>query len=104
MKSAVSTSSQVHPVPRSTLIQTTSEQPRYTIEDVSLGSHKITISKTGYIDYTKWVTVKADSTVSVSADLNADATAGYHTGPTVATTKTPLKVTTVKVPTSWPTR
>ena len=34
----------------------------YTIEDVSLGSHKITISKTGYVDYTKWVTVKVDST------------------------------------------
>ena len=47
----------------------------YTIEDVSLGSHKITISKTGYVDYIKWVTVKVDETSSVSADLNAVATA-----------------------------
>ena len=47
----------------------------YTIEDVSLGSHKITISKTGYVDYIKWVTVKVDSTSSVSADLDAVTTA-----------------------------
>jgi hypothetical protein len=75
----------------------------YTIEDVSLGSHKITISKTGYVDYIKWVTVKVDSTSSVSADLDAVATAATTGVQTVATTKTPLKVTTVKVPTSWPT-
>ena len=74
-----------------------------TIEDASLGSHKITISKTGYVDYIKWVTVKVDSTSSVSADLDAVATAVTTGAPTVATTKTPLKVTTVKVPTSWPT-
>jgi hypothetical protein len=75
----------------------------YTIEDATLGSHKITISKTGYVDYIKWVTVKVDSTSSVSADLDAVATAATTGVPTVATTKTPLKVTTVKVPTSWPT-
>jgi hypothetical protein len=75
----------------------------YTIEDASLGSHKITISKTGYVDYIKWVTVKVDSTSSVSADLDTVATAATTRVPTVATTKTPLKVTTAKVPTSWPT-
>ncbi len=75
----------------------------YTIEDVSLGSHKITISKTGYVDFIKWVTVKVDSTSSVSADLDAVATVDTTLAPTVATTKTPLKVTTAKVPTSWPT-
>lgn len=75
----------------------------YTAEDVSLGSHKITISKTGYADHIKWVTVKVDSTSSVSADLDAVATAATTKAPTVATTKTPLKVTTAKVPTSWPT-
>ena len=74
-----------------------------TIEDVSPGSHKITISSAGYTDYTKWVTVKAASTVSVSADLNQIESAATTRVPTVATTKTPLKVTTVKVPTSWPT-
>jgi PEGA domain/IPT/TIG domain len=74
-----------------------------TLEDVSLGSHKITISYAGYNDYTKWVTVKADSTVSVSADLNQIETAATTKVPTVATTKTPLKANTVKVPTSWPT-
>src|SRR5665647_340640 len=75
----------------------------YTIEDVSLGSHKITVSKTGYVDYIKWVTVKVDSTSSVSANLDAVAASATTNVPTVATTKTPLKVTTVKVPTSWPT-
>ena len=75
----------------------------FTIEDASLGSHKITISKTGYVDYTKWVTVKVDSTSRVSADLNAVATAAPTSVQTVATTKTPLKATTAKVPTSWPT-
>jgi hypothetical protein len=75
----------------------------FTIEDASLGSHKITISKTGYVDYTKWVTVKVDSTSTVSADLNAVATAAPTSVQTVATTRTPLKATTVKVPTSWPT-
>lgn len=75
----------------------------YTIEDVEPGSHKLLLQKTGYVDYTKWVTVKADSTVSVSADLNAVATTATTKPPTVATTKTPLKATTVKVPTSWPT-
>jgi hypothetical protein len=75
----------------------------YTIEDVTLGSHKITVSKTGYVDYIKWVTVKVDSTSSVSANLDAVAASATTNVPTVATTKTPLKVTTVKVPTSWPT-
>ena len=75
----------------------------FTIEDASLGSHKITISKTGYVDYTKWVTVKVDSTSTVSADLNAVATAAPTSVQTVATTRTPLKATTAKVPTSWPT-
>ncbi len=74
-----------------------------TLDDISPGSHKILLQKTGYVDYTKWVTVKADSTESVSADLNAVATAATTKPPTVVTTKTPLKATTVKVPTSWPT-
>ena len=73
----------------------------YTIDDVELGSHKILISSTGYVDYSKLVTVKADSTVSVSADLNAITTITTRVT-TVATTKTIPKATTVKVPTSWP--
>ena len=73
-----------------------------TLDDVSLGSHKILISKTGFDEWSKLVTVKADSTVSMSADLNEIQTT---TVPTVAptTVKTPLKANTVKVPTSWPT-
>lgn len=74
-----------------------------TVEDVEPGSHKILISKTGYVDYIKWVTVKTDSTASVSADLDAVATASTTRIPTAATTQTPLKATTVKVPTPWPT-
>ena len=75
----------------------------YTIEDVSLGSHKILISHTGYNDWSKLVTVKVDSTVSVSADLNEIATTATTRVLTEAPTKTILKATTVKVPTSWPT-
>ena len=74
----------------------------YTLDDVSLGSHKILISKTGYDDWSKWVTVKLDATTTVNADLNAIQTT---TVPTVTptTVKTTLKASTVKVPTPWPT-
>jgi hypothetical protein len=73
-----------------------------TLDDVSLGSHKIVISKTGYEEWSRWVTIKAGITVTVDADLNEIQTA---TVPTVAPTtiKTPLKANTVKVPTPWPT-
>jgi len=74
-----------------------------TVEDVEPGSHKVLISKTGYVDYIKWVTVKTDSTASVSADLDAVETAATTRVPTSATTQTPLKANTVKVPTPWPT-
>jgi len=74
----------------------------YTLDDVTIGSHKILISKTGYDDWSKWVTVKVDVTTTVNADLNAIQTT---TVPTVAptTVKTTLKANTVKVPTPWPT-
>lgn len=75
-----------------------------TLEDVIPGSHKILISNAGYVDYIKWVTVKADSTVSVGVDLTKIQTATTTAAPTVTTTKTPLKANTVKVPTSWPTQ
>ena len=73
----------------------------YSQEDVSLGSHEILISKTGYTDYTKSITVKADSTTIVSADLTEITTSATTTIPTP--TKTVLKANTVKVPTPWPT-
>lgn len=73
-----------------------------TLDDVSLGSHKIVISKTGYEEWSGLVTIKAGITVTVDTDLNEIQTA---TVPTVTPTavKTSLKVTTVKVPTPWPT-
>jgi hypothetical protein len=74
----------------------------YTIEDVSLGSHKILISKTGYDDWSKWVTVKLDATTTVNADLYAIQTTTVTTA-ALTTVKTPLKASTIKVPTPWPT-
>jgi len=73
------------------------------LDDVIPGSHKILISNSGYADYIKWVTVKADSMVSVSADLIKIQTGATTAVPTVTTVKTPLKANTIKVPTSWPT-
>jgi hypothetical protein len=73
-----------------------------TLDDVSLGSHKILISKTGFNEWSKLVTVTAGATTTVNADLNE---IQITTVPTVlpTTVKTPLKANTVKVPTPWPT-
>jgi hypothetical protein len=73
-----------------------------TLDDVSLGSHKIVISKTGYEEWSRLVTIKAGITITVDADLIEIQTT---TVPTVlpTTVKTPLKANTVKVPTPWPT-
>lgn len=74
-----------------------------TLDDVSLGSHKILISNTGYDDWSKVVTVKAGTSIIVNADLNEVQTTATTRVPTVAPSQTSLKANTVKVPTPWPT-
>jgi hypothetical protein len=73
-----------------------------TLDDVSLGSHKIVISKTGYEEWSRSVTLTAGKTVTVDADLNEIQTAAVPTA-AATTVRTPLPANTVKVPTPWPT-
>jgi len=73
-----------------------------TLDDVSLGSHKIVISKTGYEEWSRLVTIEAGITINVDADLNEIQTATVTTV-AATTVRTPLPVNTVKVPTPWPT-
>jgi hypothetical protein len=80
-----------------------------TVDDIIVGSHKITIKKSGYEDWGKIVNVEADDTVDVEAKLYA-VSAATTTAPTnnpapvVTTRPTTARTTaksTVKVPTSW---
>jgi hypothetical protein len=80
-----------------------------TIDELSDGSHKITLKKSGYEDWIKTVTVISGETTDVSATLNtayAQATPTPTPNPTPIptavpkTTRTTVK-STLKVPTTW---
>ncbi|MFA5237768.1 MAG: PEGA domain-containing protein [Methanoregula sp.] len=75
----------------------------YAMTGVVIGSHTIKLMKDGYSDWSKIVKVTNGGTTTVDADLSATQTDVITTVPTSAptTVKTSLKVTTVKVPTSW---
>jgi hypothetical protein len=79
------------------------------VEDLTEGSHKVLISKSGYTDWGKMIKVVADSTTTVDADLaeiSTQATVAQTAAtpiPTVPTaTARTTKVSTIKVPTTWP--
>lgn len=78
-----------------------------TVDDLTEGSHKVLLEKSGYSDWGKMVKVISGSTTTVDADLSeiTIATTARTTVPTTAptTVKTTLKASTVKVPTPWPT-
>lgn len=76
----------------------------YAMTDVSVGSHTVKVSKTGYNDWSNIVKVTDGGTNTVAADLSVVETTVITTVPTSAPTtiKTLLKVTTVKVPTTYP--
>jgi len=78
-----------------------------TIGDLTEGSHKVLLVKSGYSDWGKMVKVTSGSTTTVDADLSAItvATTVRTTVPTTVPTavKTTIRASTVKVPTTWPT-
>lgn len=75
----------------------------HTEGNVSLGSHEILVSKSGYENWSERVTVKNGITTSVNADLDATQTAVATSQPTVTSTTSVMKTSTIKVPTPWPT-
>jgi hypothetical protein len=75
--------------------------------NILVGSHKVTLKKTGYSDWAKIVNVEEDDTVEVDATLYAVATATPTTPPTAvpttartATPRTTVK-STIKIPTTY---
>jgi hypothetical protein len=76
----------------------------YTNEEVTVGSHVVKISLTGYSDISKIVKVTEGETSTVDVTLSAIATTVITTAPTAVptTVKTALPVTTIKVPTTYP--
>ena len=75
----------------------------YTRQNVSIGSHEIRITKTGYENWSGSVTVRNGITASVNADLGATQTTVATSQPTVTPTTSVMKTSTIKVPTPWPT-
>jgi hypothetical protein len=75
----------------------------HTQQNVTLGSHEILISKTGYENWSERVIVKNGITTSVNANLDATQAAVTTSQPTVTPTTTVMKTSTLKVPTPWPT-
>lgn len=75
----------------------------YALTGITPGTHVIKVSKDGYTDWSEIVQVTNGGITTLKASLSAATTAVVTTIPTSTptTAKTPLKVTTVKVPTSW---
>lgn len=84
----------------------------YTIDDLSVGSHKVLLKKSGYEEWGKYVKVTSGGTTTVDADLTAIVTE-VTTAPTPAPTpvsvtpvptktRTPARTAAVTVPTTWP--
>ena len=74
------------------------------IPSLAVGSHTVKLILTGYSDWSRSVKVTNGGNTTIVADLSSAVTATATTVPTSTptTVKTSLKVTTVKVPTSWP--
>lgn len=81
-----------------------------TVDDLSTGSHKVLLKKSGYDEWGKFVKVTSGGTTTVDADLSAIITAAATTVPTtistpvplLTTARTPVKTSSVTVPTTWP--
>lgn len=73
------------------------------IPGVAVGTHTVKLTLDGYSTWSKSVKVTYGSNTTIVADLSSAVTATATTVPTSTptTVKTSLKVTTVKVPTSW---
>jgi hypothetical protein len=73
------------------------------IPSLAVGSHTVKLILTGYSDWSRSVKVTNGGNTTIVADLSPVVTATATTVPTSSptTVKTSLKVTTVKVPTSW---
>ena len=69
-----------------------------TVEDILEGSHKVVLQKSGYEDWGKMVTVEADETAEVDANLVAVTTVATTVPTTVPTTEKTLPPTTEKTP------
>jgi hypothetical protein len=76
----------------------------YAMTGVTAGSHTVRLSYAGYSDWSKIVKVTNGGITTVDAGLSAVQTTVITTVPTSVptTVKTALKVTTAKVPTSYP--
>jgi hypothetical protein len=74
------------------------------IPGLAVGSHTVKLTMDGYSTWSKSVKVTYGSNTTIVADLSQAVTATATTIPTSTptTVKTSLKVTTVKIPTSWP--
>jgi hypothetical protein len=81
----------------------------YTVDDLSTGSHKVSLVKAGYDDWGKLVKVTEGDTTVIDATLDpiAIATATATPEPTPVPTTVPTaaatRISTITVPTSWPT-
>jgi len=73
------------------------------IPSLAVGSHTVKLILTGYSDWSRSVKVTNGGNTTIVADLSPVVTATATTVPTSTptTVKTSLRVTTVKVPTSW---
>ncbi|WP_292369514.1 PEGA domain-containing protein [Methanoregula sp. UBA64] len=73
------------------------------IPGLAVGSHTVKLTMDGYSTWSKSVKVTYGSNTTIVADLSQAVTATATTVPTSTptTVKTSLKVTTVKIPTSW---
>lgn len=73
------------------------------IPSLATGSHSVKLILNGYSDWSRSVKVTNGGNTTIVADLSPVVTATATTVPTSkpTTVKTSLKVTTVKVPTSW---
>ena len=71
---------------------------------LAVGTHTVKLTLDGYSTWSKSVKVTYGGNTTIVADLSSAVTATATTVPTSTptTVKTSLKVTTVKVPTSWP--
>lgn len=73
------------------------------VPNLAVGSHTVKLTLGGYSDWSKIVKVTNGGNTTLDADLSQVVTATATTVPTSTptTVRTSLRVTTVKVPTSW---
>ncbi len=78
-----------------------------TLDDVVVGSHKIVVKMIGYQEWGRIVNLEADDTLDINADLYPVSTyaptqTSYYQPTASSVRTTPVKTSTLKVPTSWP--